>query len=233
METILDSSTEETESSQSMQIKAASAPIVPIPKPEEGEKLKTQISAPSYLFSLKENDAPPFRKPCKEARPEILVGTIMSENEAVAMIAFSDGDKNNGLRQFLGYFLVEKAIIMNYNLSEKNFLVSLLLETIDYAAQRDFSAFKLACLVTIYLSTHLYFKWYYWQSPSAVWFYFKELMVRHTIEDSPDGEEVFEPEECYDIVSHFHTVYLNNLPLIHILTFGAYRLKFSWPFKPK
>lgn len=54
METILDSKTctEDTESSQSIKVKAASAPIVPIVVTEK-EILKTQISAPSYLFSLK------------------------------------------------------------------------------------------------------------------------------------------------------------------------------------
>lgn len=56
------------------------------------------------------------------------------------------------------------------------------METIDYAAQRDFRADKLACLMTIYIATHLYFKWYYWVSATAVWNYFKELMIRHTIE---------------------------------------------------
>lgn len=52
-------------------------------------------------------------------------------------------------------------------------------------------------------------------------------------QDSPDGEEVFEPEECYDIMSHFHTNYISNLPLVHILTFEVHRLKLSWPFKNK
>lgn len=82
----------------------------------------------------------------------------------------------------LGDFLVEKKVILNYKLSEKNFLISLVKEILDYAAQRDFSAFKLSMLITIYLATHLYFKWYYWISPVAVWLYFKEVMIRHTIE---------------------------------------------------
>ncbi|KOB67838.1 XK-related protein, partial [Operophtera brumata] len=98
----------------------------------------------------------------------------------------------------IGEFLVEKKIVLNYNLSEKSFLTGLLTETVDYAAQRDFSAFELACLITIYLDTHLFFKYYYWLSPAA---------------DSPDGQEVFGPEECYDILTHFHAVYLSNLPL--------------------
>lgn len=52
-------------------------------------------------------------------------------------------------------------------------------------------------------------------------------------QDSPEGQEVFEPEECYDILTHFHTMYITNLPLIHIVTFSVHRLKFLWPFKPK
>ncbi|XP_059047657.1 uncharacterized protein LOC131843077 [Achroia grisella] len=212
-------------------IKAASTPIINL---KDGEApLKPHTSAPSYFQSLKENDAPPFVKPGREARPQLLINTVMSEAEAVEMIAAADADRYKGLKKYLGSFLVQKKIVANNHLSEINFLISFLIETIDYAAQRDFSAFKLACLLTIYLKTHLYFKWYYWLPPTAVWHYFKEIMIRHTIEDSPDGQEVFEPEECYDIITHFHTMYLTNLPLVHILTFGAYRLKLTWPFKPK
>lgn len=56
------------------------------------------------------------------------------------------------------------------------------------------------------------------------------LMV---FQDSPDGQEIFGPEESYDILTHFHTIYMNNLPLIHIIIFCAYRLKFTWPYKKK
>ncbi|KAJ8729725.1 hypothetical protein PYW08_001306 [Mythimna loreyi] len=241
METVLDSETSpgsESSADQAIKIKAASAPaggfvIIPETPSEEERVVKPQISAPSYLNSLRENDDPPFRKPPKEPRPCIITGTIMNETEAVAMIAAAEAGGENGLKSFLGDFLIQKNIIANYYLSEKNFLISLLMETIEYAAQREFDALKLSTLITIYLATHKYFKWFYWQSPVAVWNYFKEVMIRHTIEDTPDGEEVFGAEECYDIVSHFHTVYLSNLPLVHIVTFGTHRLKLVWPFKPK
>ena len=82
----------------------------------------------------------------------------------------------------LGKYLVLKKTVDNFNLSERDFLVSLLIECMDYAAQRNFSAYKLACLLTIYLTTHLYFKFYYWLPPIAVWKFFKEIMIRHTIE---------------------------------------------------
>ncbi|XP_053605573.1 uncharacterized protein LOC128672447 [Plodia interpunctella] len=197
--------------------------------------LKQQISAPSYFHSLKENDAPPFKYPEPEPIPKLLIGIgqLLSEADAIAMIAARDEDKALGLTKFLGEFLVAKEVIHNYSLSEKQFLISFLLETIDYAAQRDFGSFKLACLLTLYLQTHVYFKGYYWLPPESLWVYFKEILIRHTIEDSPTGQEVFEPEECYDILSHFHTVYMSNLPLVHILTFGACLLKLTWPFKAK
>lgn len=83
---------------------------------------------------------------------------------------------------FAGNFVVEKKIIGNYNLSEKAFLINLVTEIIDYSGQRNFTACKLACLITIYLSSHVYFQSYYWRSPCSVWFYFKELMIRHTTE---------------------------------------------------
>lgn len=59
------------------------------------------------------------------------------------------------------------------------------------------------------------------------------LIILLNFQDSPDGEAIFEPDECYDILSHFHTIYIKNLPLIHVLTFGVRRLKFLWPFKRK
>ncbi|XP_045459241.1 uncharacterized protein LOC123669694 [Melitaea cinxia] len=197
------------------------------------EKLLTvQISAPSYLHSLKENQAPPFKKPGKEEKPRLLIGTIVTENDVIEMIV-ADTDDEKDLEKHLGEFLINKKIVPHYCLSEKALLVSLLLECINYSAQRDFPATKVACLMTIYLATHAYFRWYYWLPPAAVWKFLKEVMIRHTIEDSPDGQEVFEPEECYDILTHFHTMYLTNLPLIHIVTFSVHRLKFLWPFKPK
>ncbi|XP_052757815.1 pre-mRNA-splicing factor CWC22 homolog [Galleria mellonella] len=232
MQTILDSKTNTKGSKGSnTAIKAASAPIVHL-KHEE-VPVKPQISAPSYFHSLKENDAPPFVKPEQELRPKLLIGTVMSEVEAVEMISAADADRYKGLQKYLGTFLVKKNIVPNYNISETNFLISFLMETIDYAAQHDFNVSKLACLISIYIKTHLYFKSYYWLPPIALWDYFKETMIRHTVEDPPDGQEVFEPDECYDILTHFHTIYLSNLPLIHILTFGAYRLKITWPYKPK
>ncbi|CAB3231514.1 unnamed protein product [Arctia plantaginis] len=211
-------------------IKAASAPIVPI---TSDAALKHQTSAPSYFHSLKENDAPPFLLPGLEQYPMLVIRHIFNEEDVVEVIANADADKEHGLKKFLGQLLVEKEIIPNFALSEKNFLVSLLAEVIDYAAQRDFNPFKLSVMLTLYVDSHRYFKWYYWLPPIALWNYFKEMMIRHTIEDSPTGQEVFKPEECYDIITHFHTVYLSNLPLIHILTFGAYRLKLVWPFRGK
>ncbi|XP_050685336.1 uncharacterized protein LOC126979820 [Leptidea sinapis] len=210
-------------------IKAASAPVLP-PKIVSSTNLKEQISAPSYFHSLKENEAPPFEIPQRPNRPQILIGTIVTEKDIIGIISIALYD---GLNKALGDFVVAKKIIANYNLTEKKFAVSLMVETIEYAAQRDFNVFKLSCLMTLYLSTHMFFKWFYWLSPAALWNYFKEIMIRHTIEDSPDGQEVFEPEECFDILTHFHAVYMSNLPLVHILTFGVYRLKLSWPFKPK
>ncbi|XP_047987456.1 uncharacterized protein LOC125227237 isoform X2 [Leguminivora glycinivorella] len=183
---------------------AASAPLIPA-KVSSEVRVKQQVSAPSYFASLSENAAPPFRTPGKKTQPRILIDN----------------------------FVVEKNITENYNLSERHFLASLVTEVTDYAAQRDFSAFKLALLITLYLDTHKFFKWYYWLTPRELWEYFVENLIRHTIEDSPDGQEVFEPDESYDILTHFHTAYVSNLPLVHIATFGATRLRLSWPFKAK
>ncbi|XP_034826651.1 uncharacterized protein [Maniola hyperantus] len=212
-------------------IKGASVPIVQV---VSGAPLKEQVSAPCYLHSLAENEAPPFRKPGKEPKPQLLIGTLITEDDVLEMIAATDiHNANDGFRKKIAEILVRKNIVASYHVTEKQFLISFLLETIAYAAQRDFNKLKLACLLTIYLSTHLYFKWYYWISPVDVWHYFKRLMIRHTIEDSPDGQEVFEPEECYDIMSHFHTNYFCNLTLVHILTFEVHRIKLLWPFKNK
>ncbi|RVE50354.1 hypothetical protein evm_005020 [Chilo suppressalis] len=193
MQTLLKSKSNSASSSESRaEIKAVSAPVIPLNNEEVN--VKVQISAPSYLHSLKENDAPPFKKPEKEAKPHLLMSTIMNEDEAVETIAAASAD-GEGLKRYLGEFLVAKKVIQHYNSSEKSFLISLLSETIDYAAKRDFTAYKLACLITIYLDVHIHFKWFFWQSPENLWCYFKEIMIRHTIEDSPDGQEVFEPEE--------------------------------------
>lgn len=81
------------------QMKAKSAPIASLLK-SSTELLKTQISAPSYFHSLKENEAPPFRKPEKERRPHLLIGTIITEEDVVDMIVAADSD--NGLKKHIG-----------------------------------------------------------------------------------------------------------------------------------
>lgn len=111
METVLDSQTSQgtvSSADQTIKIKAASAPpggLAVIPKPEtpsEDKLIKPQISAPSYLNSLRVDNDPPFGKPLNEPRPCIITGTIMNEAEAVAMIEAHEADKENGLRRFLG-----------------------------------------------------------------------------------------------------------------------------------
>jgi hypothetical protein len=101
METVLDSNTSpESSISQGIHIKAASVPVAAL-KPNE-KMVKVQISAPSYLNSLKENDAPPFKKPDRETRPRLLIGTIMNEEEVVEMVAATVDDGENGGKLFLG-----------------------------------------------------------------------------------------------------------------------------------
>ncbi|CAG5048218.1 unnamed protein product, partial [Parnassius apollo] len=172
-------------------IKANSSPIIINETLECEEKLKTQKSAPSYFHSLRENEAPPFKRPEKDEKPHVMAGELVTEKDVVRMIAIADAETNMDFRKYLGDYLVDKNVVLSHHLSEKMFVINLLLETIDYSAQRNFNAFKLACLLTIYLKTHLYYKLYYWSPPAAVWEYFKETMIRHTVEDSPDGCEVF------------------------------------------
>lgn len=64
--------------------KAKSAPIDTLPSEE---LLTVQISAPSYFHSLKENQAPPFRKPEKARRPCLLLDNLVTEEEVVVMVA--------------------------------------------------------------------------------------------------------------------------------------------------
>ncbi|XP_063617934.1 uncharacterized protein LOC134790879 [Cydia splendana] len=154
----------------------------------------------------------------------------MSEREAIEMVAAADGPL--GLWKYIYNFVMEKKLTENFNLSERQFLTSLVYEATDYAAQRDFTAYKLALLITLYLDAHKYFKWSYWLSPRELWAYFMENLIRHVVEDSPESVEAFQPVESYDILTHFHTAYVSNLPLVHIATFGATRLRLNWPFKP-
>lgn len=93
METVLHSKTSviDTESI-SEKIKATSAPIFPLPSSSEAAKLCVQISAPSYLHSLKKNEAPPFIRPVHESKPKLLIGTLVTENDCIEIIARATGD---------------------------------------------------------------------------------------------------------------------------------------------
>ncbi|KPI98499.1 PREDICTED: uncharacterized protein LOC106127597 [Papilio xuthus] len=230
MDAMESGSSEVTDHSSKNYMKVVSEPALLHDGVESETKLKPQISAPSYFHSLSENEAPPFMMPEEEDSPHILIDMLVTEDDVVRMIAVSQMESKSTFKKYLADYLGDKNLVQNFNLSEKEFLINLLLQLIEYSAQRDFNAKKLACVLAIYLTTHLYFKRYFWTAPTAVWEYFKETLIRHTIEDSPDGCEVFAPEESYDILTHFHTLYLSNIPLIHILCFGVYRLKFTWPF---
>lgn len=93
METVLASQTSTLATSEEAdKIKAASAPIYPAPSSSAEAKLTVQISAPSYLHSLKENEAPPFKKPEREARPKLLLGTIVSESDIIEIMALASED---------------------------------------------------------------------------------------------------------------------------------------------
>lgn len=78
---------------------------MPIEHLQSKEQLKEQKSAPSYLNSLTENDAPSFRKPGKEPRPAILTGSIVTEEDVVNMIATHESDPENGLKKYLCWLL--------------------------------------------------------------------------------------------------------------------------------
>lgn len=69
-------------------IKAASVPTVQ--GNPSGAALKEQASAPSYFHSLKENEAPPFKRPGKEAKPRLLIGTLITEDDVVEIVAAMD-----------------------------------------------------------------------------------------------------------------------------------------------
>ncbi|CAH2243942.1 jg24052 [Pararge aegeria aegeria] len=83
-------------------IKAVSVPIVQLQKPS-GATLKEQISAPSYFHSLKENEAPPFKKPGKEEKPRLLLDSLIEEDDVVKMIAALDKENDYiGFKKQLG-----------------------------------------------------------------------------------------------------------------------------------
>lgn len=86
---------------------ALSTPLVPVVR-SLSIPIQKQISAPSYLCSLKENEAPPFKIPVKEPRHKLLAGTarIMTEQEAVEMIAASK--EEGGIRKYLGWYSLLK-----------------------------------------------------------------------------------------------------------------------------
>lgn len=77
--------------------------------------IKKQVSAPSYLFSLRENQAPPFRKAGKQPRPMVLVGAILSDDDIWAMISATAARGEAELKSYLGRYkaILHKLIINN------------------------------------------------------------------------------------------------------------------------
>ncbi|XP_050361695.1 uncharacterized protein LOC126780998 isoform X2 [Nymphalis io] len=84
-----------------LKFKVKSAPVELLSKSSE-KILKEQLSAPSYLHSLRENLAPPFKRPVKEVKPCLLIGTIVTEADVIEIIAAENTDPNKGLDKHLG-----------------------------------------------------------------------------------------------------------------------------------
>lgn len=89
-------------SSAALRDKAASDPSC-APQNVTEAQIKPQISAPSYFYSLKENEALPFKRPEKEPRPKLLLNSVVNENDVVAMIAAHDADRTEGLKKHIGF----------------------------------------------------------------------------------------------------------------------------------
>lgn len=85
---------------------------MPIETLQSTEKLKEQTSAPFYLHSLTDNDAPSFKKPGKEPQPSVLTRTIVTEEDVVNMIANQESEPVNGLKKYLCSLL--KSFIRRY-----------------------------------------------------------------------------------------------------------------------
>ncbi|XP_039280769.1 uncharacterized protein LOC111057127 isoform X2 [Nilaparvata lugens] len=100
-----------------------------------------------------------------------------------------------------------------------------------WAFKKGFNDFKASTLAYCFMSTHEYFLDSLWRNQIEVYSFFKEILIRHTIEDSPLSNHVFTIYECKDCLLYFCDTYLQVLPLLRCRLMPNMRIKLSWQDK--
>ncbi|XP_022200262.2 uncharacterized protein LOC111057127 isoform X1 [Nilaparvata lugens] len=133
----------------------------------------------------------------------------------------------NEARRIIASLLEEKKLD-----SENISLTStLILTVLIWAFKKGFNDFKASTLAYCFMSTHEYFLDSLWRNQIEVYSFFKEILIRHTIEDSPLSNHVFTIYECKDCLLYFCDTYLQVLPLLRCRLMPNMRIKLSWQDK--
>ncbi|CAK9795877.1 hypothetical protein ANTQUA_LOCUS527, partial [Anthophora quadrimaculata] len=118
--------------------------------------------------------------------------------------------------------------LLHQIMRKSNIFTKLLWEFFKFARLHLFSGKSIsACLGIVYL-THLFFLSYPWWTAQEVYHFFYKTVLLHVVlvcifvYYPPRSLEIFTVTECKLLFKLFHTIYIENLVLLHILCHPSY-----------
>ncbi|KAK6619365.1 hypothetical protein RUM44_003747 [Polyplax serrata] len=110
--------------------------------------------------------------------------------------------------------------------SDQTLLIVLLCDIYNYCRKHyGNDPTRLSALLGTVYYTHKYFTASLWRSASEVYYFFRESILRQSVESPPKSIEIFNPEQTKSALLYFVEMYVRNLPLVRILHLPHYKLR--------
>lgn len=105
---------------------------------------------------------------------------------------------------------------------------SLLYSVFRWAKAKDFDSEKTIVLLTIYLKLFQFFLDSPWSSQKSIYLFFKESLLRNTIQHPPKSARIFKPDESKATLLNFCHNFLTVLPLLRLNCISNNRIHVIW-----
>ncbi|KAK4880753.1 hypothetical protein RN001_008899 [Aquatica leii] len=208
----------------------SSAQIDRVPKNEEIFEERDSDSTSSNLAELKylrakELNADKFAAFAREFipyKPKLCMWTYMNQIDIEKLIKITS---KREIRK-----TIDNKMTMEYPKGISRLLaVEMMYSVLQFCKKSKFNIKQIGTMLSIFYLTHQYFLSSFYTSPEKTFIFFKEHLLFHCLECSPDSVQLFNYSESKSIATYFCKLYLCNLPLLRLLTLPnfAFRLHFD------
>lgn len=186
-------------------------------KPSKVEVKAVSPSAPE-LSLVPEKVPPPrlpeFPAPGDKIKPERCSKTLLTPDQLTTLGSLSSS---------AGISLINSCLP-----EDLSHLGILLYTVFRWSQLKNIDTKKINVLLTIYSKLFQFFLLSPWKSQNDVYLFFKESLLRNTIQQPPKSGRIFSPDESKCILLHFCNNFMMILPLLRHNCFNNYRIHFTW-----